>query len=370
MLSGQNFPDTKINFNAIAAATLQNKSFEINELLLETLGGQVLSTGTLSFSEHINWQGNSSIKHLDPSFFWPELTADISGEVSTQANNSRGVWKAKLDKLDINGQWQGYPLTMSGKVDFHGNNGLQLNALSLKNADNILLLDGNVSKHQVLDIEFTLDATDLSNSLPQLGGALNLTGNLSASFEQPEVSYSLSGSDLEFSEVVVQQALGKGHLKWNQEKPLDIKLQLSGIQGINNQIDTAQFVLVGDARNHQLNVTTSGQSSSVNLSIQGQLNPSSWQGSWLTGDITSTYANLSLGEPFTIDADWGNQQYRIAPHCWSHSDNELCIKLAEFKHNILSWDVSLKEFDLLSLVSRLMPSLPKIQTKSRLNLDI
>ena len=106
------------------------------------------------------------------------------------------------------------------------------------------------------------------------------------------------------------------------------------------------------------------------MSIQGQLNPSSWQGSWLTGDITSTYANLSLGEPFTIDADWGNQQYRIAPHCWSHSDNELCIKLAEFKHNILSWDVSLKEFDLLSLVSRLMPSLPKIQTKSRLNLDM
>ena len=370
LISGQNFPDTKINFNAIAASTIQNKSFELKELLLETLGGQVLSQGKLSFSDDISWQGTSSIKHLDPSVFWPELVADINGEVSTQANNSQGIWKAKLNKLDINGQWQDYPLSMSGNVDFHQNNGLKLNALTLKNADNTLLLDGNVSKQQTLDIEFTLGAADLSNTIPQLSGTLNFAGNLSGSVEQPEVSYDLSGSDLMFSEVLVQQAVGKGNLKWNEKKPVDLKLQLKGIQGINNQVDSAQFTLIGDASNHQLELTTSGQSTSVNVSIQGQLYQSSWQGNWLTGDIESSYANLTLQKPFKIAADWNHQQYLIAPHCWVHSDNELCIKLAEFKQNILSWDVTLKEFDVLSLVRRLMSGVPEIQTKSRLNLDI
>jgi translocation and assembly module TamB len=370
LLSGQNVPDTKINFNAIATSTPQNKSVELNEFLLETLGGQVVSQGKLSFSDYINWQGSSSISHLDPSVFWPELVADINGEVATQANNSQGIWKAKLNKLDINGQWQGYPLAMSGNVDFHEKSGLQLNALTLKNADNILLLDGNISKQQALNIKFTLDAADLSNTLPQLGGTLNLAGHVSGSSDQPEVSYDLSGTALMVSEVFVEQAVGNGNLKWNEKKPVDLKLALTGIQGINNQVDSAQFVLSGNASDHQLDLITSGQSTSVNLSIQGQLNQTSWQGNWLSGDIKSSYANLTLGEPFKIDADWGKQQYRIAPHCWSHTENELCIKLTEFKQNTLSWDVSLKEFDVLSVVRRLMPGMPEIQTKSRLNLDM
>jgi translocation and assembly module TamB len=370
MLTGQNVPDTKINVNAIAASSPENKSFELKEFLLETLGGQVLSQGKLTISDYINWQGSSNISHIDPSVFWPELVADINGEVSTQANNSKGIWKAKLNKLDINGQWQGYPLSMSGNVDFHENNGLQLRKLTLKNADNILLLDGLVSKQQALDIKFTLDVADLSNTLPQLAGSLNLAGNLSGSSEQPEVSYKLSGSDLMVSEVFVQHAEGKGNIKWDEEKPVDLTLELTGIQGINNQIDSAHLVLSGDASDHQFDLTTKGQNTSVNLSIQGQLNQTSWQGNWLSGDIESSYANLTLLKPFKIEADWNTNNYLIAPHCWEHTDNELCIKLAEFKQNILSWDVSLKEFDVLSVVRRLMPGMPKIQTQSRLNLDM
>lgn len=370
MVSGTNIPDTKIDLSAIAASTSLNKSFELNELLLETLGGKVLSKGKLTFSEYINWQGSSAISHINPSILWPELVADINGAVLTQANNSQGIWKAKLNKFDINGLWQGYPLSASGSIDFHQNNGLQLRALSLKSADNIFSLDGGVSKQRQLDIKFMLDAADLSNSLPQLGGTLSLAGNLSGSIEQPELNYELSGNNLLVSEVFVQQALGAGNIKWNEQKPIALNLELTGIQGINNQVDSAKIVLMGDASHHQLDLTTSGQNTSVNVRIQGQLNQTSWQGNWLSGDIESSYANLTLLEPFKIDADWVKQDYVIAPHCWRHTDNELCIKNAEFKNNTAVWDVSLKEFDVLSVLSRLMPGIPLIQTKSRLNLDM
>jgi translocation and assembly module TamB len=370
MLTGKDVPDTQISLSAFAASTAQNKSFELNQFLLKTLGGQLLTEGKLTVAEYIDWQGNSTISHIDPSVFWPELVADINGVVLTQANNSQGVWKAKLDKLDINGQWQGYPLSASGSVEYHQNDGLQMRVLSLKNADNILLLDGSVSKQQALDIKFTLDATDLSNSLPQLGGALNLSGTLTGSAEQPEVSYALSGSNLAFSEVFVEQALGNGDIKWNEQKPIALDLELMGIQGINNQVDSAKIVLRGDASDHQLDLTTSGQSTRVNLSIQGQLDQTFWQGNWLTGDIKSSYANLTLLEPFKIEADWAKQQYLIAPHCWRHTDNELCVKKAEFKQNTAVWDVTLKEFDVLSVVRRLMPEIPPIQTNSRLNLEL
>lgn len=370
LLTGQNIPDVSIDFSAVAASTTQNKSLELNQFLFKTLDGQVLSQGQLTFSEYINWQGSSVITHLDPSVFWPELVADINAEVLTQANNSQGVWKANLTELDINGQWQNYPLSASGSVNFHQDSGLQLHKLLLKNADNILLLDGAISKQQKLDLKFKLDAGDLSNSFPQLSGSLNLAGDISGSPEQPEISYELLGNNLSVAEVFVEQVTGKGNIKWNEQKPLTLNLQLTDIQGINNQVNNAQVIVSGDASAHQLDVTTSGQNSSVNLSIQGQLNPTSWQGNWLVGEIKSSYANLTLLEPFKIEADWAKQQYLIAAHCWRHTENELCIKKAEFNKNTAVWDISLKEFDVLSVVQRLLPGIPSIKTKSRLNLDI
>lgn len=368
-MSGQDVPDAHINLKANAIATAQQKTLEINELLLETLGGQLQSQGSLNVTDHIHWQGLTRIQHLDPSVFWPELVADINGELSTQLDNKEGVWTAKLGKLNIDGQWQGYPLSMSGSVDYHQSRGLQLNGLSLKNADNTLLLDGKISEQQQLNLELSLDAAELANTLPQLGGSLNVFGSLTGNVEQPEFSYELSGKDLLFSEVLVKQAEGKGAIKWDQQKAVDVNLALTGIQGINNQIDSAQLVLKGDASAHQLDVTTNGQSK-VNLGIQGQLKQSSWEGKWLTGDVQTTYANLALSKPFDISADWSNNSYVVAPHCWEHSNNKLCVKLAEFKSNILSWDVSLREFDVLSVISRLMPEVPEIDTKSRLNLDM
>jgi translocation and assembly module TamB len=370
MFVGQNIPDTKINLSAIAASTSQHKSFELNELLVITLGGQILSEGKLTFSDYINWQGRSTISHVDPSILWPQLIADINGEVLTQANNSQGIWKAKLNKLTIDGQWQGYPLSASGSINFHQNTGLQLHALSLKNAENILVLDGGVSKQKELDITFMLDAADLSNSLPQLGGSLNLAGIISGSTAQPELGYELLGNNLLVSDVLFEQAVGKGNIKWNEQKPMAFNLDLKGIQGINNQVDSATIVLMGDASDHQLDVTTTGQTSSVNLMIQGHINQTSWQGNWLSGDIKSSYANLTLPTPFKIEADWVKQQYIIAPHCWRHTENALCIQKAEFKNHTLAWDVSLREFDVLSVMQRLLPSIPSIQTKSRLNLDM
>lgn len=369
-IAGRTIPNSKINFNAVAASSAQNKRFELQELLIQTLGGQVSTQGLLTFSEHINWQGQSTISHLDPSVFWPALVADINGEISTQVNNSQGIWQAKLSKLDINGQWQGYPLSASGQVDFHENNGLKLQALKVKNANNELMVDGSLTKQQTLNINFKLDTPDIGNTLPQLSGALNLSGKLTGSIEQPEVTYELSGNELLVSGIFVEEIAGKGELKWNEQKPVELSLDISGIQGVNNQVDSALLVLSGDASDHQLSLTTSGQSTSVELKVQGQLNESSWQGKWLLGDIKSTYANLTLIEAFKIEADWAKQQYYIAPHCWRHTDNELCIKQAEFKQNTAIWDVSLKEFDVLSVLRRVVPGMPLVQTKSRLNLDV
>jgi translocation and assembly module TamB len=370
ILAGQNVPETQISLVATANLTAQNKVLELQELLLQSLGGQVSSQGRLTWSKFMSWQGSSNVSHIDPSVFWPQWAADINGEIITKANNNQGVWQAMLQRLDIHGQWQGYPLNATGQMDFEQNKGLKIHSLLIKNANNSLLLNGAVSESQALNIDFILDAAELSNTIPQLAGMLNLVGKVAGSAQQPELNYELSGTELKIAEVFIERATGKGKINWSGRKSMDLNLELQGIQGINNQIDNTNITLTGDAEAHRFELTTTGKSTSVNIAIQGQLQQNSWQGKWLSGDIVSSYANLTLLEPFTIEADWATQEYSVSPHCWSHTDNELCIKQAEFKQNTALWDLSLKEFNLLSVIHRLVPRMPIIQTASRLNLDM
>ncbi|WP_299073200.1 translocation/assembly module TamB domain-containing protein [uncultured Paraglaciecola sp.] len=367
-LAGKNFPYSTLNIAANAIATSQNKRLELDKLLINTLGGKVLSKGHLKFTESIEWNGNTAISGIDPSVHWPAWQADINGEVASLIENDNGILKGKISKLDINGHWQNYPLTINGVIDYHQQQGLNLSSLTLKNADNQFLIHGGISKHNQFDIEYELIAPDIANTIPQFGGSIKLQGSLTGNTKQPEFNYEFAGNDLSIWQVFVKNALGTGNLKWNDQKPIDLELELSGLQGNNNQIENAKLSLKGHADKHQLSIVTTGQSTSVNLSIQGQFAQTSWNGEWLSGEIKSSYANLSLQQPFNIKADWVNNLYAIAPHCWEHGNNELCINRAKLQQNVAEWDLSLKEFDVLSVVHRSLPSIPKIKTKSRLNL--
>ncbi|MGS2720864.1 autotransporter assembly complex protein TamB [Paraglaciecola aestuariivivens] len=366
---GPSIPQTQLDLQAKLAILKDVKELAIQQLNIASLNGQISSKGKLTLAEHIEWQGQSNISEIDPSVFWPALSANINGELVSSANNRNGVWRAKLEKFELDGQWQGYPLAASGKLDYEQNQGLSIQTLQFINAQNQLMLEGKLDQQQVLDLRFVLTAPELSNSVPSLSGALHMDGSLTGSLSQPKMQYSLKANELLASGILVENATGQGTLVWDEEKPVSIELELSGIQGVSNQAERAALSLQGNAKLHELNVNTVGTDTNLQIKIQGQLFDNAWQGRWLEGDIQSTYANLQLLAPFEIKTNWQTQEYLVAPHCWQHSEHGLCVKQAEFKQNTLLWDLSVKEFDLLSVARRLMPSLPNVKTASRLNLD-
>ncbi|MEP1870258.1 MAG: translocation/assembly module TamB domain-containing protein [Paraglaciecola sp.] len=369
-LSGEDIPDAQLNILALAQVNAKQKSLSLDKLFIKTLAGEVNTKGSLDFAKVIAWQGSTQVQNIKPGVFWPDIQAEINGTIPTKFNNSNGSWEFDSEALDIDGLWQNYPLSITGAASFVENGQLKIRDLLIKNAENQLFVTGTVQQQQeLIDLNIKLDAPEIADSFPQASGAMSLVASVKGALFEPEVNYDLSAEQLRFSDITVADATGAGQLKWGDHKPIDMALTLSGIQGMNNQVDTATLSLTGDPQNHNLELTTTGETTSINVQIEGQLNDTSWQGRWLTGKLTSSYANLNLVDEFEIQADWGKQAYSIGSHCWRQQESELCVTKAQFQKNVVSWDLAIKEFNLLPVVRRFMPTLPALQTNSRLALE-
>lgn len=369
-VTGVVIPDAQLDIAAVAKINSAQKLLSLDKLLINTLEGEINTKGALDFANKITWQGTTQLHNVNPGDYWPEFQADINGVVPTKVNNSQGIWKLDSEAVDIHGLWQNYPLSITGSTSYVQNGEVNIRDLLVKNAQNQLFVSGSVQqKQELLDLSFKIDVPEIANSYPKASGAISLVGSVKGAPLEPEINYDLSAQKLRIANITAAYITGAGYLKWDDKKPIDLVLDISGIQGINNQIDTASLKLQGDAQRHNLELTTTGETTSVNLEVVGQINETSWQGRWLTGELTSSYANLNLVDEFKIQADWGKQEYAIGSHCWRQLESELCIAKAQLQQNLASWDLTIKEFNLLPVVGRFLPTLPAMQTNSRLALE-
>ncbi|MDU0354547.1 hypothetical protein RS130_11920 [Paraglaciecola aquimarina] len=92
----------------------QQKYINIEQVVVQALGGQISSEGQLSLTDSLAWQGSTQIDSIDLAALLPDYPAQLNGELALSVNNEQGVWQGAIDKLDIHGSWLGYPLLVKG----------------------------------------------------------------------------------------------------------------------------------------------------------------------------------------------------------------------------------------------------------------
>ena len=365
-LGGQSVPNTSFNLQANA----DRHQLLLDALSLTTLGGQVIAKGAVTFSDHLEIVTSLDLQHINPGELLPEYQADINGQLHAQVSNAAGQWQAKLSELNIKGMWRDFPLSIGGNAQIDELENVVLNKFSIKNGDNSLVLDGKLSGDRSIDFTVQLNAPAIEQSVADVKGRLSATAHISGTIEQPALQYSLEGEKLSFADINVKAFDGKGQVLWDELKPVSIELNVQQVIGINNQIDEAKFSLTGNAQAHELLLDTTSNKTNLLARIQGNLANDSWHGRWLEGQIESTYASLTLVEPFSISANWVLQEYVISPHCWQQVNSDLCVKQASFIDNRARWDLALHELNLIPLLQRVVPSFPPIDSTSKLSMTV
>lgn len=365
-VSGQAIPSTSFTLQGSA----DRKTLLLDSLNLNTLGGQIIAKGRLDFSDHLSIETRLELQHINPGILQPEYQADISGQMQASLSNPNGQWQAHLSELDINGLWRDFPLKISGDAQLDGASNLVLNNVSIANGDNHVVLNGQLHSDRRLDFDLQLTALALEQSVAAVQGRLIASAHVGGTIEQLAVQYKLDGQDLAFADIQIAALDGQGELLWDDVKPLSLQLVARQIAGNNNYIDEAKLSLTGNAASHELLLDASGQQTNLRAKIQGTLHSNAWQGQWLEGKIKSSYAVLTLVEPFSINANWLTQEYSISPHCWREGSSDLCVQQANFKEQQASWDLSLRELSIIPLLQRAVPAFPQVNADTKLSMTL
>ncbi|WJG09089.1 translocation/assembly module TamB domain-containing protein [Aliiglaciecola sp. LCG003] len=355
-------PHVKINLKADG----NNRNIQLSQATVHTLNGQIDSLGSLQLTNKLVWQSKTQITKLKPDAFWPQLQGVINGNLQHNGEYSATGFKVDVTQLAGNGEWLGYPLEALGTASYDSVKGLEIPQLTISNGDNSVAVTAKMDTSQQIEAEIEFNGDDLAQLYPGIQGTTSLNAKITGSVAHPQINYKLAAHDLRFEQISLQAVTGKGDINWDEDKQIDIALALSELQINQEVIESISIALQGNAEQHTLNTKIDSAVIKLESQISGQLFESKWQGEWQKGHFKSQWGSYVLNQADTqILADWHQQIYRLAPHCWHDDDAQLCVNLAEFVDQQARFDLSGEKLELLQIVSQFLPEVKQISSDTR-----
>jgi translocation and assembly module TamB len=362
-IAGPDIPPSQLY--AEANGNLQQINLE--QFDVNTLDGLIALTGQLNMSDEVNWQGNLDFGEVKPHLLWPNIIAEIQGEVAHSVSYDGADVRAEISELNASGTWQGYQLHAKGNGTFDPDTGLNIPQLTVSTGDNVLNLNAKRSSTQQLMAVLTLEANDFSQLYPSLSGQSSFNAKVSGTLEQPQVTFSGSGSEIKIPGLDVGGFTSEGTVVWDQSKTLDITTKIRNTR-INQQlIESVDVSLKGNAREHFFNTEIQSDTLNLNSQIRGELKSNSWEGTWENGDVSFPGGHFTLQTADTkLVADWQQDHYHVEPNCWQDDSAKFCVERLSYRESQADFELSAQHLPLMQFLSPYLPHLYQLKTDAKL----
>jgi translocation and assembly module TamB len=345
------------------------QSLTLSQLLVNTLQGNVLLKGKLSWVDNLTWLGDLNINNLNFKELSADYPAKLNGHVKqsvTVALNekSKTPWSFDLPTIDLNGSFLSRPLTIKGKIKGDANNGFDVNNLTVLNGENTVYVNGKVADKSNLVLDLNLQ--NLSNIIiaakGQIQGKVNVTGSL----DKIKVNSALNANNLSYLDNSVAQLSLNGQATLTDIPVLDLTLSANNIIANNQKIKSLTAIVahneVTNKRvSHNINLNLDSNLVSSDLAILFTQERNTWQAKLNEGIIKTSQAWLLLEKPFVASME--KQTLSLTDHCWLISDKvktengHLCVNTFNAGDN---GDIKIAINDFI--MSALTPFIPETLT--------
>ncbi|MFQ3235564.1 MAG: translocation and assembly module TamB, partial [Paraglaciecola sp.] len=366
-MQGKNFPGTGIDLKASG----NNNHVFIERMQIETLDGEFNIDANVKLDQQLKWQGGLGFKEIKPQIFWPQLTAQVSGNIIHDGQFDGQNWHANISQLTATGTWQGYALAAKGSAKYDPKQGLQIPQLTLSTGQNSLQVAASIKQFANIDAQLSLRAKNLSQLYPSLEGKSEVNATLSGTLAEPKVVFDASAQNLFIEQMSITSLNSQGEITWNSVKSVDLALTLAHARVANQDIESFELTVKGDASDH--NLTLNMRSHSLNLlsKFTGEFTPQQWSGHWDTANFSFDAGQFSLhNTPPEIVANWQQGTYSLSPFCWSDDAAQVCINNALYEDKTATFDISATQLPVLDLITTYIPNLAAVETDAALNLSI
>lgn len=294
----QGIPD---DYRLTLQTGLQAPDMPPGELRLQARGGRqglVLAPATLAVRDgrlhvegEVRWEAGTQwlldarLERLDPGLFFAEWPGEITGRVSVEGGlgvEADDALRLHAQVDELGGTLRGYPVSARGGLDWRAGK-LLAQGLQLASGPNRVVLDGRADER--LDLGIEIDAPELASLYPGLSGRLQGHGRLSGTPALPVVAGQLSGGELAYREMRVQDL--QLEVDWRGDGG-ESRLRAAGLASGAAVLDSVRADLVGGPDAHRLGLVAEGPEGGVRLQAAGGLHDQVWEG---------TLQDLALAAP-------------------------------------------------------------------------
>ncbi|MGL5800107.1 MAG: autotransporter assembly complex protein TamB, partial [Plesiomonas sp.] len=344
-VSGKDLPASKIGLTAqgdLSHVAIQN-------LRLDTLGGNAQLKGSLAWKKLLKWRADLYLNNLSTTKQWPDYPAQLNGRVSTKGELQGEAWAVDVPIFNIKGQALKKPLDLQAVVSGRSTGKWNISALKLNMGGNNLLAKGIIDKNWKMDAE--INAPRLDGILPDLGGQVKGNLQLRGALLTPNVDLDLTATRLRWQDLQIGRLQAKGKVDSQQQIKGNMDISLQNLVQGDMAVKTLTLAASGDERQHQLRFAMQGKPVSAGLQLNGSFdrNSMNWKGTLSQTEAQTPVGPWTLQAPVALAYKNTQQQLTISPLCLTNPNAEVCLPQAATVGASGQAQIALRRFDLAML---------------------
>ncbi len=321
-VKGEQVPPATITLDAKG----NEQQVNLDKLRVAALQGNIDLKAVLDWQQAISWRSELTLEGINTAKFAPDWPSKLDGLIKTRGSLYGGSWQMDVPELKITGNVKQNRVDVNGKLK--GNSYMQWNIPGLHAAlgKNTVDIKGDLSD-KALALDANIDAPNLDNALPGLGGTAKGLVKVLGTLEAPQLQADLTANSLRWQELSIARVLLKGDVKSGEQIAGNLDLQVNNIQQPGVDIRQVSLEAKGSEQQHQLQLRVQGEPVSGGLKLSGAFdrNAQRWRGELSDTRFDTPVGPWSLSRAMALDFRAEEQKVSVGPHCWNNPNAELCV---------------------------------------------
>ncbi len=345
-VKGQGVPPANIKLDAKGNELQVN----LDKLTVAALEGTTELKALLDWQQAISWRGELALHGINTAKEVPDWPSKLDGLIKTQGSLYGGTWQMDVPSLKITGNVKQNKVNVDGSLK--GNSYMQwtIPGLHLELGRNSADVKGELGAKD-LNLDATIDAPNLDNALPGLGGTAKGLVKVRGTVEAPQLLADITARGLRWQELTVGQVRVEGDVKSTDQIAgnLDVRVERIAQPGVD--IRLVDLSAKGSEKQHTLNLRINGEPVSGQLALAGSFDRKEerWKGTLSDTRFQTPVGPWSLSRAIALDYRNKEQKISVGPHCWTNPNAELCVPQTIDAGATGRAQVNLNRFDLAML---------------------
>ncbi|MDM2975022.1 autotransporter assembly complex protein TamB [Citrobacter sp. CK198] len=321
-VKGQDIPPATITLDAKG----NEQQINLDKLTVAALEGKTELKALVDWQQAISWRGELTLDGINTAKEIPDWPSTLNGLIKTRGSLYGGSWQMDVPELKLTGNVKQNKVNVNGSLK--GNSYMQwvIPGLHLELGRNSADVKGELGIKD-LNLDATIDAPNLDNALPGLGGTAKGLVKVRGTVDAPQLLADINARGLRWQELSVAQVRVEGDIKSTDQIAGNLDVRVERITQPNVNINLVTLNAKGSEKQHELQLRIQGEPVSGQLALAGSFDrkEARWKGTLSNTRFQTPVGPWSLTRAIALDYRNQEQKISIGPHCWTNPNAELCV---------------------------------------------